>query len=82
MWDMVKKNLPGLSEDLPHRRDTLGRPVVRREDAWWNRFAGAKGNTDHMDQELSKLAVGVKTPPSQLDGVMLDAKPYDELVTR
>ncbi len=82
IWDTVKKNLPGLSQDLPPKRDILGRPLTRPEDAWWNPFAGTTAATDHMDQELSKVAVNVKTPPRQLDGVVLDAKTYDELITR
>lgn len=84
LWDTVKKNLPGLSQDLPPKRDILGRPVARPGDGegWWNPFAGTTAATAPMDQELSKLAVNVKTPPRQLDGVVLDAKTYDELITR
>lgn len=84
IWDSVKANLPGLSKDLPPRRDILGRPLERPAGAtaWWNPFGGSKASDDSMDQELSKVAVNVQTPPRQLENIVLDPHQYDEVIRR
>jgi len=83
VWDAAKRQLPYLSSDLPPARDVLGRPRLHREGntAWFNPFGGAPPSQDHTDQELSKIAVAIKTPPRQLAGVALDAHQYDEVLT-
>ena len=82
IWDAAKRQLPYLSKDLPPARDVLGRPRNHLEGntAWWNPFSGAPGSQDHTDQELSKVAVAIKTPPRQLENVNLDAHQYDEVL--
>ena len=83
VWDAAKRQLPYLSSDLPPARDVLGRPRLHREGntAWFNPFGGAPPSQDHTDQELSKIAVAIRTPPRQLAGVALDAHQYDEVLT-
>lgn len=83
IWDAVKKGLPFLSRDLPPKRDVLGRPMLNPagNSAWFNPFAGGPASADPMDQELSKLAVAIKTPPRTLQNQVLDAHQYDEILT-
>jgi hypothetical protein len=82
IWDTVKAGLPHLSKDLPAKVDLLGRPITRPSDAWWNPFAGQTPASDAMDQELAKIAVGVKVPGRSIDGVTLDAHQYADLMRR
>lgn len=83
IWDAVKKGIPFASLDLPPSRDVLGRPKINPagSTAWWNPFAGAPASADPMDQELSKLAVAIKTPPRTLQGQVLDSHQYDTILT-
>jgi hypothetical protein len=84
IWDAVKAGLPGLSKDLPPRRDLLGRPIVNPagDTSWWNPFAGSKASSDPLDRELSKLAINVQVPSRSLEGYTLDPQQYDELIRR
>lgn len=83
IWDAIKKGIPFASQDLPPSRDVLGRPKVNPagSSAWWNPFAGAPASADPMDQELSKLAVAIKTPPRTLQNQVLDSHQYDQILT-
>jgi hypothetical protein len=90
-WQAVKAELPGLSQELPPRRDILGRPVERAggTTAWWNPFGGDKASTDPLDLELAKVAIGIHMPSRTIKGtgmdnappITLDAKQYDEVIT-
>jgi hypothetical protein len=82
LWDSMKAHLPFLSQGQPPRRDLIGRPVVNADDYWWNPFSGGPESHDPAMQELASVAAQVRVPPRTLDGFTLDAKQYDELITR
>lgn len=78
LFDGVVTSIPYLAQQLPPRRDLLGRPLPAQSS--WNPFQSTTGNTDKMDQELSRLAVNIDVPPRQIDGYQLNAQEYDEVV--
>ncbi len=79
IFDGVIASIPYLSQELPPRRDLLGRPMPAQSA--WNPFGAVTGNMDEMDQELSKVAVNVVAPPRNIDGYTLNAHEYDEVLT-
>lgn len=79
IFDALKGSIPYLSQDLPPRRDLLGRPV--QPQSWWNPFNGAPAAPDQMDQELSKLAINITLPTRSINGYTLDSKEYDKVLT-
>ena len=80
LFDGVVASIPYLSQDLPPRRDLLGRPMPPQSA--WNPFNGTTGNSDHMDQELSGVAVNINAPSRQINGYVLNAKQYDDVLQR
>lgn len=78
LFDGAVASIPYLSQDLPARKDLLGRPVPAQ--SWWNPFNGAPANTDKMDQELSKLALNINAPSRTINGYTLNSKEWDEVI--
>ena len=77
--ESLKSGLPGLSDDLPLRRDILGRPIVPGTQ-WLSPIQMSQESTDPLDLELSRLAFGFSMPSKQIDGVPLNAEQYSELL--
>ena len=77
--ESLKSGLPGLSDDLPLRRDILGRPIVPGTQ-WLSPIQVSQESTDPLNLELSRLAFGFSMPSKQIDGVPLNAEQYSELL--
>lgn len=74
LLDRVKQTTPTWSEQLPQRRDFLGRPVVRKpgEQAIMP-YKFAQETEDQMDQEFSRLAkmdpeLDIRPPSARFNG--------------
>jgi hypothetical protein len=80
LLDGVIARLPGMTEQLPPRRDLLGRPMPVVSS--WNPLGMATESGDPMDKALSALAVHVNAPPRSIDGYVLNAQDYDSVITR
>jgi hypothetical protein len=78
LFDGVVAAVPYLAQDLPSRKDLLGRELP--PTSWWNPFNSTQGNTDKMSTELANLAIGVTPPSRTIDGYQLNAHEYDQLV--
>ena len=67
--DRILKNIPGYSEDIPLKRDYLGRPVEKKntEWSWINPFAANPDSKDPLDRELARLAYDFQILPKAVD---------------
>ena len=80
--ERIQSNIPGASEDLPPKRDLLGR-IITKENAewyWLNPFGGHPESDNIVDQELSKLDFDIPFIGKDLEGVPLTAKQYSRMM--
>lgn len=79
MWEAIANRVPGLSEDLPARRDLWGRPLDYRSglgaayDALSPIYVREQ-NPEPIDKELMRLGNGPSMPPhrTSFEGVTID----------
>lgn len=79
MIDAMRAKIPGLSKDLPARRDLWGRPISYRSglgtfyDAL-SPIASRRENPLPIDQEMLRLELYIATPKKQVsfDGINID----------
>lgn len=81
--DNIRRNIPGLSDELPPRRDYLGR-VIQNTQAlgpeWASPIAISKESDNPVDQELSRLDFRFRMPSKAINGVPLNAEQYSRLL--
>jgi hypothetical protein len=76
--DKWRNNIPGLSDDLPIRRDYLGNPVERQDylgGAWLSPIAVGAEKNDPVYKELARLAFDYDMPNKDLYAVGFDIEP-------
>lgn len=81
--DRVKASVPGLSEDMPLKRDVLGRPITPTEGLgpdWLSPIAIGHESENRVDRELSALAFDFDMPDKQMDGIPLTEHQYSRLL--
>lgn len=75
--DRVRSRIPGMSQELPTKRDLLGQPI-RQEAPVWEFFAPVRVTAikdDKVREELAKFAYGFSQPATSRLGVdLLDPK--------
>jgi hypothetical protein len=80
--DRILKNLPGYSEELPIKRDHIGRVIEKKntEWSWINPFAANPESTDPLEIELAALGYDFQILPKSLDSgaTPLNAEQYSE----
>jgi hypothetical protein len=82
--ETLKKQVPGLSDELPAKRDVLGREVRLDTGApgWTNLvnpIAVSADKADPVTDELARLQVQVAPLPKSLNGVKLDVFQFGRL---
>lgn len=82
MTETWKRGIPGLSDDLPVRRDWLGRERTfdLSERIPGSPVAVSRRSDDPLDLELSRLAFDFRMPRRRLEGVELTAQQYSRLL--
>ena len=89
MVETMKARIPGLSADLPARRDLWGRPISYRSGlgAFYDAIspiASRRENPEPIDQEMLRLECFVAAPANKVsfDGVTVDLKRFGDAFTR
>jgi hypothetical protein len=89
MLQAMRARVPGLSEDLPARRDLWGRPISFRSGlgAFYDAvspIASRRENPEPIDQEMIRLECYVAAPNSKVsfDGLTVDLKRFGDAYTR
>ena len=80
--DKWKSRLPGLSGNLPVRRDIFGQPILREGAVGpdiLSPFFQKGADSDPVARELLDLGFAPSKPERQVGGVELDARQYDAL---
>ena len=82
-----KKNIPGLSDELPARRDILGEAVPTREyygAAWFSPVAEGIETTDRVYKEMARLSYDYRRPGRDMFGIDHDltAKQYEQIMQK
>jgi hypothetical protein len=80
VFDEFKSRLPGLTEDLPMRRNIWGEPIVRNGGLGPDILSPIYASQDKHDaisDELVRLGVTVPQVPRKIRGVDLDANQFD-----
>lgn len=70
------------ADDLPFKRDILGRPRVASPESasYWNAFAVSKKSTDPVELELARLATDFSMPSKKIEKVPLTATQYSRML--
>jgi predicted GNAT family acetyltransferase len=81
-WDKMQASFPSVNQDLPPKRDYLGRPITRHNSAWFmlNPFATSPDSKDPLDRELARLAFDYQILPKSIEEgkVQLNTAQYSE----
>lgn len=75
VMEKIAAKIPGISNDLPPRRDFLGRPIMH-EKPFISPIRVSEESTDPVDQELSRLQFRLSMPLKSIDGISLTADQY------
>jgi hypothetical protein len=81
--EKVKSRIPGLSEDLPPRRNIFGEPVILEGGIGPDIMSPIYASTDKKDKiadELVKQQTRISMPRQTINGVRLDSKQYDKYI--
>lgn len=81
--DKLIAQTPGLSKELPPRRDILGRPIPNAErlgPSWLSPFLVGQDDPDPVARELATLSMNYSMPDKNIAGVYLSAKQYSRLL--
>ena len=81
----ARSNVPGLSENLPPRRDLWGEPIDRASGIGWgwdllSPIASRVGKGDPVDQVIFDNRVKVSPPQRVIEGVRLTGDEYSQFV--
>jgi hypothetical protein len=79
----ISNRTPGLSSDLPPRRNFWGEPIKAYEGSWLNAFNAFRPRSDRSDaaiDEILRLNMPISLPRRQVEGVKLTPQQYDQLV--
>lgn len=79
----ISNRTPGLSSDLPPRRNFWGEPIKAYEGSWLNAFNAFRPRSDRSDgaiDEILRLNMPIALPRRQVEGVKLTPQQYDQLV--
>ncbi len=79
----VSNRTPGLSSDLPPRRNFWGEPIKAYEGSWLHAFNAFRPRSDRSDaavDEILRLNTPMTMPERQVEGVKLTPQQYDQLV--
>ena len=79
----VRGRTPGLSSDMPPRRNFWGEPIQAYEGSWINAFNAFRTKSDKSDaivDEILRLNTPLSMPERQVEGVKLTAPQYDQLI--
>jgi len=89
MLDAIKRRTPGLSEELPVRRDIWGRPLEFRSGLGWaydvfSPIYSKKEDPEPIDSEMLRLEAPVSMPSKRVvfDGVTVDLDRYPGIYSR
>lgn len=89
MLDAMKRRTPGLSEDLPVRRDIWGRPLEFKSGLGWaydvfSPIYSKKEDPEPIDSEMLRLEAPVSMPSKRVvfDGVTVDLDRYPGVYSR
>jgi hypothetical protein len=87
--DSIKAKTPGLSKDLPVRRDLWGRPIDYRSGLgdlydFISPIYSSKANAQPIDKEMNRLQLYIPLPNKTmtLDGVSIDLRNYPKAYSR
>jgi len=89
MLDAMKRRTPGLSEELPPRRDIWGRPIEFKSGIGWaydvfSPIYSKKIKPEPIDTEMLRLEAPVGTPSRKVvfDGISVDLERYPGVYSR
>jgi hypothetical protein len=89
MLDAMKRRTPGLSEELPPRRDIWGRPIEFKSGIGWaydvfSPIYSKKIKPEPIDTEMLRLEAPVGTPSRKVvfDGISVDLERYPSVYSR
>ena len=77
--ETMKRNIPGLSDELPEKRDWLGDVVPNKGDVI-NPVVSYEGTDDPLRKELAALRFNLDMPDKNMDGIPLSAKQYSRFL--
>lgn len=87
--DSVKARIPGLSKDLPVRRDVWGRPVDYRSGLgdlydFISPIYSSKSHSQPIDEELNRLQLYIPMPQKSMvvSGIPIDLTQYPKAYSR
>jgi hypothetical protein len=83
LMDKLQASLPGMSDDLPLRRDVLGRPMKNAERLgadWISPFLTGKDDPEAAGRALAEIGMSYRMPSKDIAGVHLDSKQYSRLL--
>ncbi len=81
--EYVKSRIPGLSTDLPPRRNLFGEPIVLEGGLGWDFVSPIYTSTpkdDPVYNEITENKVSIARPRRQINGVELNTEQYDRYV--
>lgn len=70
VMDAVKRKIPGLSETLPPKRNSLGEPIMSNTPSW-SPFGVGQQSTDPVHQHLAQLESGLPMMQRHMGGMDL-----------
>jgi hypothetical protein len=76
--DKWKKNIPGFSDELPPKRDLLGKPIDKQEyvgSAWYSPVAEGRETDNPVYRELARLEFDYTMPPKDIFSIGKDVTP-------
>jgi len=89
MLDAIKRRVPGLSDDLPLRRDLWGRPVSHQSGLGWaydvfSPIYTKPAKNEPIDEEMLRLGKAVSMPSKKatFQGVNIDLNNYPGAYSR
>jgi hypothetical protein len=89
MLDAIKRRVPGLSDDLPLRRDLWGRPVSHQSGLGWaydvfSPIYTKPARNEPIDEEMLRLGKAVSMPSKKatFQGVNIDLNAYPGAYSR
>ena len=85
MTNSIRKQIPGLSEELPERRDLWGRPLDRASGYgmafdFLSPVPVSKDKANGVDREIVENQIRVSMPARQISGVPLTGEEYSRYI--
>lgn len=79
-YDEVRKRIPGLSQELPPKRDVFGEPITKGGAFGPNGISPiykSEITDDPVRKEIARLQMGIEKPPKRIGNVDLTHEQYD-----